>query len=313
MTSQPEPTPLAPDCEALRTDLIANPLAPIWQLDAAAARALHIQLTVDARAGWLPPLADLPVSSQDLPGGNRVPAMRRYRCDVPDPSVCLLWFHGGGWVLGNLETTEATARTACAATGWEVLSVDYRCAPLDPFPAAIDDALAAADWALEHHPRVVVGGDSAGGNLAAAVAQQRGGHPGLVGQVLVYPTTDPTLGYPSASQFVDGPFLTRRDVEWFYDQYVPTAADRASALVDLVSDFDSRAIVPTPAVVLTVGHDPLRDEGIAYARMLADTGAQVSWIHAPELFHGAFSQAGFLPSAAARVAEVWSTAHRVFA
>ena len=313
MTSLPEPAPLAPDCEALRADLIANPLAPIWQLDAADARALHIQLTVEGRAGWLPPLADLPVSSEDLPGTDGVPPMRRYRREVADPSVCLLWFHGGGWVLGNLETTDATARTACAAKGWEVISVDYRCAPIDPFPAAINDALAAADWALAHHSRVVVGGDSAGGNLAAAVAQQRGGHPGLVGQVLVYPATDPTLGYPSASQFVDGPFLTRRDMEWFYDQYVPTASDRASVLVDLVRDYEDREVVPTAAIVLTVGHDPLRDEGVAYARMLAEAGASVSWIHAPELFHGAFSQSGFLPSAAARVDEVWSTAHRVFA
>ncbi|MDI1290617.1 MAG: alpha/beta hydrolase fold domain-containing protein, partial [bacterium] len=163
-----------------------------------------------------------------------------------------------------------------------------------------------------HHARVVVGGDSAGGNLAAAVAQQRGGHPGLVGQVLVYPATDPTLGYPSAMEIVEGPFLTRRDMEWFYDQYVPGASDRSSMLVDLVGDFHVRAIEPTPAIVLTVGHDPLRDEGVAYAQLLADIGTPVTWLHAPELFHGAFSQSGFLRSAAARVDEVWSTAHRMF-
>ncbi len=305
-----EQSPLAADCDALRSDLIANPLAPIWQLDAAAARALHIQLTLDARSGWSPPLSDLPVSSEDLAASGRVPAMRRYQRDNAHGSVCLLWFHGGGWVLGNLDTTDATARTACAATGWEIVSVDYRCAPVDRFPAAIDDALAAADWALAHRARVVVGGDSAGGNLAAVVAQQRGAHPGLVGQVLIYPATDPSLGYPSATEFVDGPFLTRRDMEWFYDQYVPAASDRSSTLVDLVADFRDRGVEPTPAIVLTVGHDPLRDEGVAYAQLLADIGTPVTWIHAPELFHGAFSQSGFLPSAAARVEEVWSTAHR---
>ncbi len=302
--------PLAPDCEALRRDLIANPLAPIWQLDAAEARAMHIRLTIDARAGWVPPLSDLPVTWADVSSAR--PPMRRYTRDGADGTTCLLWLHGGGWVLGNLETTDATARTACAATGWDVIAVDYRCAPADRFPAATNDVLAAADWALANYDRVVVGGDSAGGNLAAVVAQQRGGHPALVGQVLVYPATDPTLGYPSAGEFVDGPFLTRKDMEWFYDQYVPDASDRTSPLVDLVTDFHSRGIVPTPAVVLTVGHDPLRDEGIAYAELLADSGMPVTWIHAPELFHGAFSQSGFLPSAATRVEEVWSTAHRMF-
>lgn len=302
--------PLAPDCEALRRDLIANPLAPIWQLDAAEARALHIRLTIDARAKWVPPLSDLPVTSADVSSAG--PAMRRYTRDGADGTTCLLWLHGGGWVLGNLETTDATARTACAATGWDVIAVDYRCAPADRFPEATNDVLAATDWALANYDRVVVGGDSAGGNLAAVVAQQRGGHDGLVGQVLVYPAADPTLGYPSAGEFVDGPFLTRKDMEWFYDQYVPDESDRANPLVDLVTEFLSRGIVPTPAVVLTVGHDPLRDEGIAYAELLADSGMPVAWIHAPELFHGAFSQSGFLPSAATRVEEVWSTAHRMF-
>lgn len=311
MSSDSRVAPLSPDCEALRQDLTAHPLAPIWQLDAAQARALHIELTVAARTGWLPALADLPVTAADLPAEPGLPGLRRYRANSGDGSTCVLWLHGGGWVLGNLETTDAAARTACAATGWDVVAVDYRCAPVEPFPAAVVDALAAADWALGNYERVVVGGDSAGGNLAAVVAQQRGGHPSLIGQVLVYPVADPSLDYPSAREFVEGPFLTRRDMEWFYDQYVP--GDRSSTLVDLVTDFHLRGIEPTPAVVLTVGHDPLRDEGIAYAQLLADLGAPLTWIHAPELFHGAFTQSGFLPSAATRVDEVWASAHRMFA
>jgi acetyl esterase len=300
--------PLAPDCEALRQMLVANPLPSVWELDAAQARAMHRELSLAALPGWLPPLDELKVSTSDLAIGDGLPALRRYRAEPTNDSVCLVWLHGGGWVLGNLDTADPTARTACAATGWDVLSVDYRCAPDDPFPAAALDALAATDWALSNYDTVVVGGDSAGGNLAAVVARNLGAQPSLVGQVLVYPAVDPHLSTPSAHEFSDNPFLTRRDMEWFYDQYVPNHSDRADPLLDLVSSVDDLVGTPIPAVVLTVGFDPLRDEGIEYANRLLRNGGQVTWIHAPELFHGAFTQSGYLVSAAARVAEVWTAA-----
>ena len=228
--------PLAPDCEAMRQGLIANPLPPVWELDAATARRLHREGTLAARVNWQPDLDALPVSSVDTPASDGLPARRTYRPDgADDDTPCLVWLHGGGWVLGDLDTADATARTASAATGWTVVSVDYRCAPVARFPDAVDDAVAAADAALREHRRVVVGGDSAGATLAAVVAQQRGSHPGLVGQVLVYPATDPRLRSPSAHQFVDGPLLTRHDMEWFYDQYLADDADRESPLADLVA------------------------------------------------------------------------------
>jgi acetyl esterase len=159
----------------------------------------------------------------------------------------------------------------------------------------------------------VLAGDSAGGNLAAMVAQQLGGEAGIVGQVLIYPAVDPELSSDSAHQFAEGPFLSRTDMEWFYEQYLGSVADHADPLVNLKANLAGSAASRVPAVILTVGHDPLRDEGIAYARDLSRAGGDVTWIHAPELFHGAFSQSGVLPSSARRVREVWSAVQRKFA
>ncbi|MDP1877424.1 MAG: alpha/beta hydrolase [Actinomycetota bacterium] len=314
---QPVIAPLAPDCARLREDLIAMAMPPIWELDAAEARMLYRERVLGSRDAWRPPLDRLPVLVDDLPQDLSLPAMRRYRAfdgdtdGVDDGDTCLLWFHGGGWVLGDLDTSDAVCRTACAATGWVVVSVDYRCAPISRFPAAVDDALAAADWALAAFARVIVGGDSAGGTLAAVVAQHRGSHAGLVGQVLIYPAVDPSLSTASAHEFVDGPFLTRRDMEWFYGQYLASATDATDPRADLVAGYAGRPAAAVPAVVFTVGHDPLRDEGIGYVRLLGDRGHAVEWIHAPDLYHGAFSSSGFLPTAAARADEVWAASRRL--
>jgi len=188
--------------------------------------------------------------------------------------------------------------------------VDYGCAPEHPFPRAVDDAIAGVDWLLGQGGDVVVAGDSAGATLAAVAARQLSARPGLVGQVLVYPATDPSLSSESAHEFVEGPFLTRRDMEWFYDRYLG-AGDRADPRADLAGHPSSSPSVP--AIVFTVGHDPLRDEGIDYARALADAGGEVEWIHAPDLYHGAFTQAGVLPTAGDRVRQVCAAAQRLFA
>jgi acetyl esterase len=303
--------PLAPDCEALRLDLIERQLPTVWSLDAETARRLHREGAEIVRAAWQPPLDSLPVATDDIAAAEGRPAMRIYRnTDTSEAAVTVAWFHGGGWVLGDLETGHPAAVTACALTGWDVVNVDYRCAPVHRFPAAIDDAITATEWLLAQGRRVVVAGDSAGGNLAGVVAQKLAVRPGLIGQVLVYPAVDPTMSYPSAAEFTEGPFLTRRDMEWFFDEYLPAGQDPADDRVDLLSATPDGS--PVPAVVFTVGHDPLRDEGIAYARLLATRGAEVTWLHAPELFHGAVTQSGVLPSSAARVQEVWAAAQQLF-
>lgn len=308
--------PLAADCEELRRDLIERELPPVAALEPAEARRLSREGNLAVAAAWQPPIDTLPVDVTEVAGVDGAAAsvpMRRYvpRSD-PRPETTLAWLHGGGWVLGDLDTTDAAARTACALTGFEVITVDYRCAPASRFPAAPQDSLAAVDWLLETRDRVVVGGDSAGGNLAGMVAQQRGEHPRLIGQVLVYPCTDPSLASPSAHSFVDGPFLARADMDWFYAQYLRDQADAVDPLVDIAGVASTSSVPAVAAVILTVGHDPLRDEGMAYARLLARGSEPVTWIHAPELFHGAFTQSGILPSAAVRVGEVWSAAERLF-
>ena len=265
------------------------------------------------RANWVPPIDSLAVDVEDVADPGDGPRMRRYlptSGGAPDHS--LLWLHGGGWVLGDLDTTDAICRSICTATGWEVVSADYRCAPLDRFPAAVDDALAAARWLLGRSEHVVVGGDSAGANLAGVVAQQLGGHPRLDGQVLVYPCTDPGLSTASAQEFTEGPFLTRGDMEWFYEQYIGADGSPDDPRINLMVGLADPELCPVPAVVMTVGHDPLRDEGIAYVHALRACGHDVAWIHAAELYHGSFSREGVLPSSSRRFHEVWAAAHELF-
>lgn len=294
-------SPFPDDVEAVRRMLLDMRLPPIWSLTADEARMLYRERSLSGRSLWQPLIDEIPVVGEDVDTGLELPPMRCYRPAGAGPDgTVLVWLHGGGWVLGDLDTADAVARTACASTGWTVLSVDYRCAPISPFPAAVTDTLLALDWALARYPRVVVGGDSAGGTLAAIGAQERA----VAGQVLVYPATDPSLSSASAHAFTDGPFLTRRDMEWFYEQYLPAAGDRRHPWALL-----QPPTTTVPAVVLTVGHDPLRDEGMAYAAVLP----VVEHIHAPELYHGAFGQSGFLPSGAVRAAQVWSAALRMLA
>jgi len=310
--------PCPDDCERMRQDLIARDLPPVWSLDAAVARRLHREGVDATQAAWQPSLASMPVTVEDLPAADGRVAMRRYlpsgppRPDAAPSRVTLIWFHGGGWVLGDLETGHAAALSACAATGWEVVSVDYRCAPVDRFPTAVHDAISATTWLLDLDRRVVVGGDSAGGNLAGAVAFACGDHPGLVGQVLVYPAADPSMSRASIGEFTTGPWLTDRDMGWFYDQYLPDDAARTDPRVDLLAAAAESGTSPVDAVVLTVGHDPLRDEGIALAEALRARGGRVTALHAPELFHGVLTSAGLLPSGQARVDELWATARQMF-
>jgi len=211
------------------------------------------------------------------------------------PLGVLVYFHGGGWVLGDLEMVDALARALANRAGCVVVSVDYRLAPEHPFPAAFDDAYAATLWTAAHAAelgadaqRIAVGGDSAGGNLAAAVAlaaRDRDG-PHLVSQLLIYPVADRDFSRPSFVAFSDGYFLTTAAMKWFWGHYLRDAADaenpyaaplRAASLRDL-----------PPATVVIAGYDPLRDEGEAYARRLHDDGVDVTVRHYPGMLHGFF-------------------------
>lgn len=210
----------------------------------------------------------------------------------------VVFFHGGGWVVGDLDTHEQPCRLIAKHADVHVLSVDYRLAPEHPFPAAPEDALAAYRWALEHAAelgadpaRIGVAGDSAGGNLAAVVSQtaKDEGGPVPAAQLLIYPGADAAKAYPSKSLFGEGYFLTRATMDWYVETYAG-ATDRRDPRLSPMHAADKAGLPPT--VVTTGGFDPLRDEGEAYAAALRDAGVEVVLRRAPGLVHGYFSMGG---------------------
>ena len=222
--------------------------------------------------------------------------LRVYRpAGVPasTPLAVLVFFHGGGWVIGDLETHDVLCRQLTAGSGVSVVSVDYRLAPEHKFPAAVDDAWAATRWVVAHAgelavdaSRLAVGGDSAGGNLAAVVALlARGkGAPAIAVQVLIYPVTDLVGETRSYRDFAEGYLLTREGMRWFIAHYLTAEAEavdwRASPL-----RAQSLAGLP-PALIVTAGFDPLRDEGEAYAERLRDAGVRVDSVCYGGMIHG---------------------------
>lgn len=208
------------------------------------------------------------------------------------PHPLLVFFHGGGFVVGDLDTHDQVCRLLCRHGGVHVLSVDYRLAPECPFPGPVEDAVAATRWALAHAQdlgadpaRVAVGGDSAGGNLSAVACHvlTRAGEQAPVFQLLLYPATDGAGEYRSRELFSDGFFLTEAQMDWFKDQYVADADPLDPRLSVLRAD-DLTGL--PPALVVTAGFDPLRDEGEAYARALRDAGVRVALRRFPGLIHG---------------------------
>jgi acetyl esterase len=223
----------------------------------------------------------------------------------------LIFFHGGGWVIGDLDTHDVACRKLADDGQLIVISVDYRRAPEHKFPAAVDDAIAATAWIAGHAKelgidaaRLLVGGDSAGGNLAAvvALAARDGNGPAISGQVLIYPATDFAMTHASHREPETSLLLTHSVIRWFRDHYLNGAADahdwraspaRASTLSGL-----------PPAYVLTAGADPLRDEGDEYARRLKDAGVAVTHRTFPGQFHGFFTMGKLLQQANVAVSEI---------
>jgi acetyl esterase len=224
---------------------------------------------------------------------------------------CLVFFHGGGWVIGNLDSHDVVCRKLAHEGEMIVVSVDYRLAPEHKFPAAADDAITATRWVAAHArelgvdaTQLLVGGDSAGGNLAAvvALAARDGDGPKLAGQVLIYPATDFAMKHPSHSEPETSILLTHSVIKWFCNHYLNGTADidhwkaspaRASTLAGL-----------PPAYVLTAGADPLRDEGAEYAARLKEAGVPMTYRHFPGQFHGFFTMGKLLQQANVAVSEI---------
>ncbi len=226
----------------------------------------------------------------------------------------IAFFHGGGFVIGNCDTHDGTARALANRAGAVLLSVDYRLAPEDRFPAALDDCYAATQWLAANASselgadasRLAVAGDSAGGNLAAAVAlraRDDSAGPAIAFQLLVYPVVDLSAGrsqHESQRTNGEGYFLTRSSVEWYRSQYLADEADGENPLASPFVAADLSGL--PPAYVVTAEFDPLRDEGEAYARRLQDAGVPTTLVRVDGMFHGFFSMPrDVIPAAGAAV------------
>ena len=260
------------------------------------------------------PEAVASVVSQTVPGPADDIPVRIYRpTPGPDEDVdstlgILVWFHGGGWVIGDLDSADGTARQLANRAHAVVVSVDYRLAPEHPFPAGPDDCWAALQWVADHAAelggdptRIAVGGDSAGGNLAAvtAIRARDAGGPRLIHQLLVYPATDLTLSHGSIDENGEGYLLSKTAMTWFTDLYLGTDGDAKDPMASPLFTADLSGL--PPATVLTAGYDPLRDEGEAYVAALRAEGVPVELTRYDTMIHGFFSMGSMSPVAAGAV------------
>jgi acetyl esterase len=242
-----------------------------------------------------------PVESVEDSFADGVP-VRVYRPAASNPGV-LVYFHGGGWVIGSLESHDGLCRTLAARSGVTVVSVDYRLAPEHRYPAAVEDAWIATRWAAARFEPVVVGGDSAGGQLAAVVAlRARDRGLPLALQALLYPATDHAFDTPSYREHGTGTHLTEATLRWFWGHFLgdeqrgaewEASPLRAPELADLA-----------PALVVTAEHDPLRDEGEAYAQRLANAGVQTTLTRYEGQIHGFIRMPAVLDAAGRGIDQV---------
>jgi acetyl esterase len=236
------------------------------------------------------------VEDRTIPGpGGEIP-IRVYCPDGDGPKPAIVYYHGGGWVIGGLNTHDGTCRALANAVDAVVVSVDYRLAPEHPFPAPLDDAFTALVWVHDHAAelgadpsRIAVGGDSAGGNLAAVVAHlaRDAGGPAICFQLLIYPVTDHEFDSVSMNDNAEGYFLTRDAMRWFYSHYLNDAAEGADPRVSPARASDLSGL--PPAFVITAEFDPLRDQGRAYAAAMHTAGTPVAGQTYDGMFHGFIS------------------------
>ncbi len=300
---------LEPDMQLLLA-LLARAGAPtVDQLAPADARReiAHTSRTIAAEPE---PVARVEALSIPGPAGP-IPARLYAATRDTRARPLLVYYHGGGWVVGDLDTHDSVCRFLAREAGVRVLSVDYRLAPEHPFPAAVEDALAALRFATREAAalgadpaRVAVGGDSAGGNLAAVVSQiaARGADgPPPSFQLLFYPVTDLSKKHASYRLFPDGFFLTERQMDWYRDHYLARADDAYDPRVSPLLAKDLAGL--PPAYVATAGFDPLRDEGEAYAARLREAGVAVTLRRHPGLIHGFCNVTALSRSARAAMSE----------
>jgi acetyl esterase len=287
------------DVQAVLTMMAAAEGPQMHQVDPTTARTM-----MQAMTGMLERPAPALARKEDMtvPGpGGPVP-IRIYQAKAPTgPGPVLAYYHGGGWVIGDIDTHDSLCAEIAVQTGWTVVSVDYRLAPEHPFPAATEDCLAVTRWVagaeavLGHEVTgQIPAGDSAGGNLAAAVSRELNGEVKLLAQWLIYPGVDMTAAGGSMEEFAEGFLLTAEGMAWFMAHYAPDPAHPWASPLQ-ASEWDG---LP-PALVFTCGLDPLRDQGRAYAARLAATGHRLVFREAAGQIHGCMQLRGAIPSAQA--------------
>jgi acetyl esterase len=277
--------------------------------------------SIRSRTAALGPFEDVAaVADHRVPVAGGEITVRAYSPGGPGPHPALVYYHGGGWVIGDLYTHDGLCRSLTNAARCAVVSVDYRLAPESKYPVPAEDSYAALRWVAANAGRlgidprrIAVGGDSAGGNLATVVAlmaRERGG-PALVHQVLIYPVTDHDLSTPSYLENATGYVLTREGMRWFWSHYLAREAQgrephasplRASSLAGLPS-----------ALVITAEYDPLRDEGEAYAARLRDAAVPVTVTRYPGMFHGFVRMTRILDKARTALDEIAGSLQKAFA
>lgn len=293
--------PLNPQVEALLAMMAQAPQPDFTTVTAAEMRAAS-----DIPMAFGPPPAVAEVREISIPLDGRTLAARLYIPEGAEAALPLtLFYHGGGWVIGTLETHDGTARALVRASGTAVLSVAYRLAPEHPYPAPVEDCFEALNWAAANAAvlgidgsRLAVAGDSAGGNLAAAVAilsRDRGG-PALRHQCLIYPVAERDFTLPSYVENGGGAaFLSTAMMAWFWDQYLGATPVDQAPLAAVLRQADLAGLAP--ASVFTAEYDPLRDEGMRYAERLAAAGVPTEAHCAPGMIHGFFSMFEAVPDA----------------
>ena len=299
-TDTGERPPVDPGFEPLFA-LLADPgIAPMSTLSPTEARDAFRAM----RGAEGEPVAVRSVADRVVPGPGGDVAVRIVVPEAASLTGVLVWFHGGGWVIGDLDTSEDTQRRLADRASCVVVSVDYRLAPEHPAPAGLDDCWAATTWVADHlvdlgvpDSRIAVGGDSAGGNLAALVALRAaaGGGPDLALQVLVYPATDLTLASPSIAENGEGYFLTADTMGWFTDHNLSGGLDPTDPSVSPLLAPDADLARVAPALVLVAGYDPLRDEGRAYGEKLAGLGVPAEVVEYPTMIHGFLAMSSLTP------------------
>jgi acetyl esterase len=281
-----------PEVAALRAQRAASGWVPLYELSLEEARRADREAAHDDGG---PPEPVTAVADHDVTGSV---AVRVYDPGVRLPAGALVYFYGGGWVLGSIDTADRICRTLANRSGCLVIAPSYRLAPEHPFPAAVDDCLIAMRWVSEQAERLgiepdrlAVGGDSAGGNLAAVVAQQLRGQISLACQLLIYPITDRSALEKGATAKEDPYFFNERSMEWYWSHYLPDPTNtdvrasplRAASLHGL-----------PPALVITAELDPLCAQGEAYAQRMSGHGVQVTLHRYTGMIHGFVGMAGVL-------------------